>query len=258
MAESQFETRQLQVVTDLRVFAPFYGAPYKVMQRLLTGEQDGQKVDFTRLPINVSKLEQVRLGRLGTEADKQELRKTYVHTATLILPDPKSNALMTVPEHPLVYLLSGNTRLEDGKLPITRDMYEASRKLPYSFEFSAEQVNALGNRPYDLPKVRRAAWESWNCGDTELTDAYIIDVEKSIGYKFKDAMGRFISESKGGRLLCVGVVDGDSGSDAGGDFSINSDGSKLFGEVAEPQDVARKIEKAKNWVRQFPGLEERL
>ena len=265
MTESQFATRDLEITINknLRIFAPFYSVNfnYKVMQRLLTGEENKQKVDFPRLPITISKLEQVRLGRLGEEGDRKELRKTtYVHTATLILPDPNSDAVMTVPEHPLIYLLSGYIQLENRqKLPITEDMYEASRELEGSFEFTAEQANGLRNNLYSQPKIRRQAWESWNKGDTELTDAYVADVEKSRGYKFDEsAMGIWLSNNKGGRLLRVDRVDIMNGSNAVGDSDMHDNYCHLFGEVAEPQDVARKIEKAKNWVRQFKGLEERL
>jgi len=258
MTQPQFKTRQLQVVTDLRVFAPFYGANPKVMQRLLTGEQDGQKVDFPRLPITVSQAEQVRLGRLGEDGDRKELRNTYVDTATLVLPNPESDAVMTVPEHPLVYLLSGNTQLEGRNLPITKDMYEASRELECSFEFTPEQANALRNKPYSEPKLRRAAWESWNGGDTELTDAYVADIERSIGYKFDEsAMGIWIPQSKGGRLLYVNWVDGDR-SDAYGIIDLGNGNGRLLGVAAEPQDVSKKVEDAKTWVAQFEGLEKKL
>jgi hypothetical protein len=106
------------------------------MPRLQTGEEKSQKVDSPRLPINVSRLEQVRLGRFGEKGDRNELRNTYVHVAILVLPDPKSDAVMTVLEYPLIYLLSENTQLERRNLPITKDMYEASRKLEGSFEFT--------------------------------------------------------------------------------------------------------------------------
>jgi len=289
MTESQFETKKGIIGESLiesRVFAPFFDANHKLMQRLLTGEKNGngQPVDFPRLPITVSKLEQVRLGRLGANGDREQLRKTNICTATLVLPDPNSNAVMTVPEHPLIYVLSENTELEENNipitkieeelikklsyrfirsegrnLPITKDIYEASRELPYSFEFTIEQANELRNKPYSQPKVRRAAWESWNKGNLKLLDDYIKDIKKSIRCKFnKYAMGIVMPQNNGGRLLYVDCVHfwNKSNADCGSCLSVYY--GQLFGEVAEPHDVSKKIEEAKAWAKQFPDLEGRL
>jgi hypothetical protein len=177
----------------------------------------------------------------------------------LVLPDPESYAVMTVPEHPLIYLLSEKTQLKGRNLPITKDMYKASRGLPGSFEFTAEQANALRNNAYSESKVRKAAWESWNGGDIELTDAYVADVENSTECNFNEsAMGIWMPRSKGGRLLYVGRVDGNYWSYAAGYNDLADDTGHLYGEVAELQDVAKKIADAKAWAAQFPGLEQRL
>jgi hypothetical protein len=76
-----YKTRRLPVVRDIREYEPFFGVIPNVMPRLQTGEEKSQKVDSPRLPINVSRLEQVRLGRFGEKGDRNELRNTYVHVA---------------------------------------------------------------------------------------------------------------------------------------------------------------------------------
>ncbi len=239
MANDQYATKELKVVTNLRVLQPFEGSNHRVMKRLLTGKDEkGVKVDFTRLPLSPKQLVQARLGRLegANEADQQYLRGVYVDTSTAVLPNPSGDDVKFDPEHPLVYCLAPETKLNPYNLDITQEQYDSST----GFRLTAEQANELRNKPYALPKVRRDFLEAQLEGDTKLTDDYIADVEKSLGMKFDNVMGLWLPQNKGLRLLCVGRI-GDLRSGALGYGNLDFNIGCLVGYVAEPQSVAKKL-----------------
>lgn len=239
MANEGYATRQLQVVRDIRVFQPFEGANHTVMQRLLTGrDKDGNKVDFTRLPITLKQLVEGRLGRLdgATEADKKYLTDNYINTAVAVLPEPKGDSVKFSPEHSLIYGLTPETILNPFNLNFEQEVFDSAE----GFILTAEKANKLRNNAYSLPNVRRAFWEAGLDGNVQLTKDYITDVEKSTGYKFDEsAMGLWLPRSKGMRLLAVGSFGGNGRSGALGSL-VDYDG-RLVGYVAEPQVVAKKM-----------------
>jgi hypothetical protein len=89
MAQNQFET--IPFVTNVRRFEPFYGANHKMMQRLLTGKDKGEnQVDFPRILVSPKRLEELRLGRVGSEADKKEFRNNALgHRAIGVVYHPQ-------------------------------------------------------------------------------------------------------------------------------------------------------------------------
>ncbi len=240
MKNESYTTKEL--VTIHRVLQPFEGSNIGLMQRLLTGRENGIKVDFTRLPLTTKQLAEARLGRLdlgvngiiGTD-DQTYLRSVYVNTSTAVLPNPSVNDVKLDRNCSLIYGLTPETKIEAGNLLITQDQYDAST----GFRLTAEQVNELRNNSYALPNVRRDFWEEQLEGDVELTEDYILDVEKRTGYNFDEsAMGLWLSSNKGMRLLCVSNV-GDGGRSGAYGRDVLASG-RLVGYVAEPQLVAKK------------------
>ncbi len=235
MKNESYATIQFQRAA--RVLQPFEGANNQVMQRLLSGKEDGIKVDFTRLPITTKQLAQARLGSLeGTnEADQKYFRSVYVDTSTAVLPNPRDDDVKFDREYSLVYSLTPKIKLVGGNLRITRAQYDSST----GFHLNKSDANELRDNPYALPNIRRAFWEDQLEGDTQLTKDYIIYVEKKTGMKFENIMGLRLPQSKGLRLLNVDRV-GDSKSDANSRCDLDCTFGRLVGYVAEPQLVAKK------------------
>ncbi len=229
------ETQYEMVMIHVRRFQPFYGANYKMMQGLLTGkDKDGNPVDVTRSPISPKRLMELRLGYVGSEADKIEFRNNYVDTSLAVLPDPNSDEVIFSNRPPLIYQLNEDTRLVGGNLEFDGDVYAEAKKS--GFTINASDANTLRNNTYALPKLRREAWEFFAEGDTEITEAYAADVTKTTRLEFDKVMGLYLPRSKGLRLLYVWRLGGRS--NANGDGSLADDNGRLVGEA--PEALVRK------------------
>src|SRR3989338_4986855 len=233
MTNPQFET--VQFVLPVRRFKLFEGANHQRMQDLLTGKDSktGAQVDVPRQPITPKMLMAARLGKIGTEGDKTYLRGVYVDTRFAVLPDPESDAVKVVPNDPLVYGLSPESKLVDYNLPIDKDHYEAQE----GFEFNADNANALRDNIHTIPNVREAFWEFASEGDTSLKTDYQNDITTTLKRPFTQVIGIHLPRSKGLRLLGVGSVGNRANANGNGDLG-NANG-RLVGvaQVAQKNDT---------------------
>ena len=240
MANTQPET--VQFVTRVNRFEPFYGANHKMMQRLLTGIDPKTKrhVDVPRTLVSPKRLQELRLGRIGSEADQNRFRSNYIDTSLAVLPDPNSNEFTFSHRHPLIYNLNEETELVGGgNLPIDPDVYAEAKK--NGFTISASDANTLRNNIYDLKNKRREAWEFFAEGDTETNNAYVSDVTKTLGLEFDNVMGVDLPRNKGLRLLNVGSVNYSSSNASGYYNDLGDEEGRLLGEAPEVQVEQSKI-----------------
>ena len=235
MSKSGFATVVQRVA--VRKYQPFEGANTAQMQRLLTGkdQQTGEQVDVPRELISPKQLMKVRLE--GSDADKEYLRGVYVDVNLAVIPNPSGGEVKYVHAHPAIQELNANSRLQRGALPVVQSQYDDHE----GFVLTGDEVQAFRSNNYTLPDRRRAFWEFAAEGDLDLAKAYEEDICASTGYDFNQAMGMWLSSTKGLRLLCVGSVDGYYRSYAYGNYILGDYIGLLVG-VAPEARVAREGE----------------
>src|SRR3989344_6288368 len=184
VAESQLATTTVIVTKtiDERVYKPFYGRTIDFMQRLLTGKENGVRVDHTRFLISPKNLARARLGMINSEPDTKYLNSVYVDTSTAVIKDSKTGRIKYSPNNILIYTLNPETRLVKGKgrLIVTPEQYTQSE----GFELTKEQAERFIEDPFSQKSLRGRVWEEcFMEGNTQLTIDYIKHVETLTGYK---------------------------------------------------------------------------
>jgi hypothetical protein len=204
----QYERVPIITIRNVRKYQLFYtdmdrildfeynkeGEPYNKgsvinnMQRLLTGkDKDGRQVDVPRVLATGKMLADARLN--ANKADRDDLRSRYIEINLAAAKDPNGSEEMAFRrESPLVLALNPETKLMNGRLPLTNEQYEEFRN--EGFIFNEKEIEAFRKNPYTLPKKRE---EFWNYVLENQTKEYIGCVCTTLGMTFDDVMGLHIS-----------------------------------------------------------------
>ncbi|NQU78307.1 hypothetical protein HQ545_00910 [Candidatus Woesearchaeota archaeon] len=194
---------------------------------------------------------QVLLGELGNPADMELMRDSYVTLPIIALPDPdeKSLALRLVSNHQLIDELTWKTKLDEGMIPVSQELYDGALGLD-CFEIDHDSAVKLTKDEYDLPDLRKKIFTHIVGGEEQLVEKWrraIIDYTK-IGdpdimpfipypyskYKFHHEGMDISSILKGGRY--VGVSNLAIRSPAKTIFPIDFEYSQFFGLVPNVLD----------------------
>ena len=145
MVKQTFLTRPVIVTKtiDERVYKHFEGRNVDLIQRLVTGKENGVKVDHTRLLISPKDLAIAILGRINSKYDTEYLNGVYVDTSTAVIKDSETGRVKFSSGNPLIYTLNTKTELESGKLIITPEQYAQAE----GFELTKEQAELFRNYP---------------------------------------------------------------------------------------------------------------
>ena len=134
------------------------------------------------------------------EADRNDLRRQYIHINLAIADDPnKSGEMAFKNESPHALKLNPETKLAGNCLPLSNEQYEEHRS--GGFVFTKKEVKALQGNYYALPGRRR---EFWNYALGKHAEKYIDDVCSTLGMAFNDVMEIWLYPRDGLRLFAVG------------------------------------------------------
>jgi len=226
-------SQTIETFTEIPKYDFFEGKPIEQVPVLLNSAPERRIASF----YDVSK-ERVN----ENSPDAELFRDNYFTTGDMFVIDPSDSGEMKVVHSTnpdasdILSRFKSFDQLVDYSFPITRDEYQ-SLEGDDVLVVGSNDVKALRNYGYSVPKTREDIHYMLNRGDEKVNDANT-KLQEKLGRTIDNSKGVYVPNVVGVRLVWVGSG---GGSSANGNGILNYANGRLVGVAAEPQVKANGV-----------------